>query len=142
MAGDLRQSFKTLNSVMNNLLVLSQSLEQTAVEIKKGKGLAGKIIGDTVLGGNLSDIINQLRETSVKLNTVSEQLNTTIKQANTGKGTVNMLLSDTVVAANVQQSILNIKNASIKLDENMEAMKHNFLTRGYFRKQAKKGRKK
>jgi phospholipid/cholesterol/gamma-HCH transport system substrate-binding protein len=52
-----------------------------------------------------------------------------------------MLLTDTAFSANVQQSMANIKSASKRLDEDMEALKHNFLTRGYFRKQAKEERK-
>ena len=31
----------------------------------------------------------------------------------------------------------NINQASIKLNENMEAMRHNFLFKGYFKKQEK-----
>ena len=31
----------------------------------------------------------------------------------------------------------NLNDASTKLNENLEALKHNFLFRGYFRKQEK-----
>ena len=31
----------------------------------------------------------------------------------------------------------NLNDASTKLNENLEALKHNFLFRGYFKKQAK-----
>jgi phospholipid/cholesterol/gamma-HCH transport system substrate-binding protein len=31
----------------------------------------------------------------------------------------------------------NINGASLRLNENMEALKHNFLFRGYFKKQEK-----
>jgi phospholipid/cholesterol/gamma-HCH transport system substrate-binding protein len=37
----------------------------------------------------------------------------------------------------VKQSIINIQSASKKLDEDLEAMKHNALLRGYFKKQEK-----
>jgi phospholipid/cholesterol/gamma-HCH transport system substrate-binding protein len=31
----------------------------------------------------------------------------------------------------------NVNEASLRLNENLEALKHNFLLRGYFRKQEK-----
>ncbi len=33
--------------------------------------------------------------------------------------------------------MININEASLRLNENLEALKHNFLFRGYFRKQEK-----
>ena len=49
-----------------------------------------------------------------------------------------VLLADTVAAEKLQTTIGNVASASEKLDENMEALQHNFLLRGFFRKQAKK----
>ena len=46
-------------------------------------------------------------------------------------------MADTTFAHNMQSTMKNIQDASVKLDENMEALKHNFLTRGYFRKKEK-----
>jgi phospholipid/cholesterol/gamma-HCH transport system substrate-binding protein len=37
--------------------------------------------------------------------------------------------------------MVEIKEASRKLNENMEALKHNFLFRGYFRKQERAAKK-
>ena len=38
--------------------------------------------------------------------------------------------------------MIEIKEASQKLNENMEALKNNFLFRGYFRKQEREAKKK
>jgi phospholipid/cholesterol/gamma-HCH transport system substrate-binding protein len=45
-----------------------------------------------------------------------------------------VLLADTSFAQKLRTTIDNANSASAKLDENMEAMQHNFLLRGYFRK--------
>ena len=37
----------------------------------------------------------------------------------------------------IDSTITNVNKATIKLNENLEALKHNFLFRGYFKKQAK-----
>lgn len=141
MANNLKQSFNNLNMVSEKVLTVSKTLQELTSQIQHGNGLAGEIINDTVLGKDLVHTLDKLKETSNQLNTVSEQLSVTMQRANSGKGTVNMLLSDSTLSSNVAQSIVNIKSASVKLDQNMEALKHNFLTRGYFKKQEKKNKK-
>ena len=62
-------------------------------------------------------------------------------RVNSGKGTVGRLIQDTSIAENLSQSILNIKKSSKGLNENMQAAKHNFLLRGFFKKKAKADQK-
>jgi phospholipid/cholesterol/gamma-HCH transport system substrate-binding protein len=38
----------------------------------------------------------------------------------------------------IRVTLRNLQTASIKLDENLEAVQHNFLLRGFFKKKAKK----
>jgi phospholipid/cholesterol/gamma-HCH transport system substrate-binding protein len=42
---------------------------------------------------------------------------------------------------NIEETMNNIKNGSVKLNENLEALKHNFLFRGYFKKLERQKRK-
>ncbi len=141
MAKNLKQSFSNLDAITNKVLDVSSSLQSITLQIQHGNGALGKMINDTTLSGNLSYTLSSLKETSVMLNLASGKLSETIDRANTGNGTLNMLLTDTAFSAAMKQSMANIKSASKGLDEDMEALKHNFLTRGYFRKQAKKNRK-
>ena len=60
---------------------------------------------------------------------------------NDKSNSVGVLLADTAFAHRIQTIIKNSEKASYKLDENMEALKHNFLTRGYFRRQEKNAKK-
>jgi phospholipid/cholesterol/gamma-HCH transport system substrate-binding protein len=47
------------------------------------------------------------------------------------------LLNDSVVAIQLREIVANLNSSSIKLDDNLEAMQHNFLLRGFFRKRAR-----
>jgi phospholipid/cholesterol/gamma-HCH transport system substrate-binding protein len=47
------------------------------------------------------------------------------------------LIQDSTIAENLNQTIVNLKKSSRGLDENMEAVKHNFLFKGFFNKKAR-----
>jgi len=58
-----------------------------------------------------------------------------IKQdVNTGKGPANAILKDSVIVQKISKSLSNIEKGTDGFNQNMEALKHNFLFRGYFKK--------
>ena len=56
---------------------------------------------------------------------------------NDKENTTGELLHDEQVASQLKSMIKNLDSASHNLNEDIEAIKHNFLFRGYFRKKAK-----
>jgi phospholipid/cholesterol/gamma-HCH transport system substrate-binding protein len=142
MANNLKSSFNNLNQLTGKVLAVSTSLQQITTQIQNGDGALGEVLYDTTLGNDLSHTLSKLKETSDELNMVSGQLSVTMKNVNSGKGAVNLILTDTAFSSNIQQSLLNIKSASRSMDQDMEALKHNFLLRSYFRKQERKNRNK
>lgn len=60
------------------------------------------------------------------------------RQVQTGKGPLHTLLTDTAMSGQLRQTFGNVEKGTAGFNQNMEALKHNFLLRGYFRKQAKK----
>lgn len=61
---------------------------------------------------------------------------------NRGQGALGKLLRDTSLSSNISSTMKNLKKSSEGLNENMEAAKHNFLFRGYFKKKDKEKKKK
>ena len=61
---------------------------------------------------------------------------------NHGKGALGKLLVDTTLSSNISSTMKNLKKSSEGLNENMEAAKHNFLFRGFFKKKEKEKKKK
>jgi phospholipid/cholesterol/gamma-HCH transport system substrate-binding protein len=57
-----------------------------------------------------------------------------VKKLNSKESAIGLLLADTAFAGKLKVTMDNAQSASAKLDENMEALQHNFLLRGYFRK--------
>jgi phospholipid/cholesterol/gamma-HCH transport system substrate-binding protein len=68
---------------------------------------------------------------------ISDNLKDIIKKMGNDNNAIGVLLADTTFANKLRTTLTNAQSASVKLDENMEALQHNFLLRGYFRKQAK-----
>ncbi len=82
-------------------------------------------------------IMLSLAITAVNAEIISEQLAEIMIGINSGQGTIGRLLKDTVIAENMSQTMLNLKRSSKGLDENMEALQHNFLLKGFFNKKEK-----
>jgi phospholipid/cholesterol/gamma-HCH transport system substrate-binding protein len=68
---------------------------------------------------------------------ITEQLADIMVNINGGNGTFGRLIQDSTFAENINQTMINLKKSSKGLNENMEAVKHNFLLKGYFKRKAK-----
>nr|WP_314895572.1 MlaD family protein [uncultured Flavobacterium sp.] len=95
------------------------------------------VLRDTAVANNMKTIVQNLDESSYKIDEVVTNLNSTITNIKDGKGAINYLSNDPELVRKIDSTMTNINEASFRLNENMEALKHNFLFRGYFRKQEK-----
>ena len=71
----------------------------------------------------------------MELNELADEIRQDVKH---GNGAVNMLLKDSLVVLKLNASLDNIQKGTAGFNQNMEALKHNVLLRGYFKKQDKK----
>ena len=83
-----------------------------------------------------------LEKSSNQIDKVVVNLNSTITNMKEGKGAINYLSNDPKLVKQIDSTMTNINQASSKLNENLEALKHNFFFRGYFKKQEKEKAKK
>lgn len=82
-------------------------------------------------------IMASLNVTAANVEVITDQLAEIMMKINRGNGTLGRLIQDSTIAENLNQTIVNLKKSSKGLDENMTAVKHNFLLKGYFNKKAK-----
>jgi phospholipid/cholesterol/gamma-HCH transport system substrate-binding protein len=106
-------------------------------EINTGDGLLAKLIKDSSYVNTFETTLANVKEVGQNSKVISGNLKEIIRKMDSDNNAIGVLLADTTFANKLRTTLTNAQSASAKLDQNMEALQHNFLLRGYFRKQAK-----
>jgi phospholipid/cholesterol/gamma-HCH transport system substrate-binding protein len=136
LAGDLKET-------MHYLKITGKGTSESVIKLNRlissldNKDNVIGVLKDTAVANNIKTIFRNLDQSSTKIDNVITNLNSTIVNIKDGKGTINYLSNDPKLVRKIDSTMTNINEASFRLNENMEALKHNFLFRGYFRKQEK-----
>jgi len=136
-----------LKATIHNLKITSEKTSKTMDNLNRqiaGLDHKDNVIGvlkDTVVGNKIRHIVTNLDSSSQEITKVVANLNATISNAKDGKGAINYLSNNPKLVKQIDSTMTNINQASQKLNENLEALKSNFLFRAYFKKQAKAKKK-
>ena len=106
--------------------MLSNDAAQIAEAIRSGKGTIGKLVNDDELHVRVTAIATQAEEIAVNARQVIDKARQTIEGFQAADGPVQGM------SASVKQTMDDARTAMAGLAENMEALKHNFLLRGFF----------
>jgi phospholipid/cholesterol/gamma-HCH transport system substrate-binding protein len=118
-------------SLKANLLV--NSLVNFSAGLQKKGTLANELVTDTVIFNSVKASALHLQQTA----NTARQLVTNLKEASSNPNTpLGILAYSEETGTQLKQTMKNLALSSQKLDENLEAMQHNFLLRGFFRKKA------
>jgi len=133
----IRSSLINVRSATAKASRLISDLQLVLSDIRDGKGSLGAIITDSSFAQNLQAALLRINEVGADADTLAKTINSLTRQVqddlDRGGGTANVLLKDSTFARNLRESILNIREGTDGFNEIMEAMKHSFLFRGYFR---------
>ncbi|HSY60406.1 MAG TPA: MlaD family protein [Cytophaga sp.] len=141
----LKSTFDNINKAAAKAHEMLNGMNQLVVQMKTGKGAAGLLLTDTAFAGTLKETLSNLKLASDNTNKLTIQLNGIANNVNQdlfyGKGSIHRLLQDSVMAGNLSSSMENVRKGTAGFNQNMEALKHNFLLRGYFKRLAKQQKK-
>ena len=141
MATDVKKTVENLKTASVNTSATVIELKKIITAINYEESMAAVLLSDTVSANKMKSIIDNLEKTSNGINAVITNLNEVVLEVKNGEGTLNYMVNDTILVNNIDETMKNIKEGSIRLNENLEALKHNFLFRGYFKKLERQQRK-
>jgi phospholipid/cholesterol/gamma-HCH transport system substrate-binding protein len=95
----------------------------------------------TVTPVSMDDIMNNLAMTTANAALITDDIAVLTTNIRTGNGAIGKIFMDSAFAKTLDQTMLNARNAAGGLSDNMEAVKHNILLRGYFKKKEKEAAK-
>jgi phospholipid/cholesterol/gamma-HCH transport system substrate-binding protein len=132
---------ENINTSSVHILKSATQLETLTADARNGKGIAGILLSDKEAAYKIKDAIDNIHLAGaeakvllIRLDSISSTLESGINNEN---GLVFSLLKDTTMTGQLSRSLVNIEKGTLAFSEDMEALKHNFLTRGYFKKKKK-----
>jgi len=145
MAAGLKNSMRSIQRTSqfaaNTMDEIGTLVEQLQTDDTSVMGL---LLNDTISATTLKRTLTNLEEASGTMNNALQTINTFVSEVNTNPSALNYILKDSAAVRSLQSTLEHINEGTDKFNQNMEALKHNFLTRGYFKKlerQAAKAKK-
>jgi phospholipid/cholesterol/gamma-HCH transport system substrate-binding protein len=108
--------------------LLTADAAQISEGIRSGKGTIGKLVNDDELYDRVSAIAKQTEETTAYARQLVLSAKETLEGLQSKDGAVQGM------TVSVKQTMDDARESMAGLAENMEALKHNFLLRGFFNK--------
>lgn len=137
LMNQLQSTAATLQKASANIQMLSSNIADYTAKLQTKGVLANDLVTDTSLFQSLKTASIQIRQASDNAKELTGNLKTVTEKINDSSNTVGVLLHDQQAATNLRAMIENLQSGTKKFDEDMEALQHNFLFRGFFRKRAK-----
>jgi len=146
------------NQIRNTVTTTTSDAQQVIADLKAGRGPAGMLLRDEALSGQIRDAVANAQEATAGLSHASRQADALVSDLNSRQlpqkagevmdnlnnsaRQVNQLVSEIAkpdqrgmsAGANVRESLMNANTATSNFADTTEALKHNFLVRGFFKK--------
>lgn len=136
---DLKTSMANIRTATGRAADLTESLDNMITDVKNGKGSVGMLLKDTAFASDIGSAIRNIKSASASADSFATEINhlaSSMRERMLSKdGLVHALFRDSTMVKKLNVSLDNIQQGTDGFNQNMEALKHNFLLRGYFRKQ-------
>ena len=127
---DIKSTSAKSNEFMGNLVAFSKNLNNENSSIHR-------LMTDTSIYSSVNGGVAKFNEAAASAAAFADTLKITASKLNQNNSPIGMLLNDNVSADHLRAVFKNLETSSQKLDEDLEAVQHNFLLKGFFKHRAK-----
>ncbi len=135
MANNFKESIEGLKLATQNVSGMVRSLNSIIKEVNYKESVAGVLLSDTLAAKQIEGIISNLEISALQISNVTTNLEQISLDIKNSEGSLDYILNDPGAVKELDATLNNIEEATRKFDENMKALQHNILFRGYFKKQ-------
>jgi phospholipid/cholesterol/gamma-HCH transport system substrate-binding protein len=157
-AGMLLSDDKLAHQVRQTVTTTSSNVDEILADLKAGRGPAGMLLRNEEVAAQIRDALNNVQGATANLGHATHQADALISDLNSQQlprrvsgimdnvgdtaKQVNQVVSEmgapdrqgTTAGANIRESLANVNVATQNLADDSEALKHNFLLRGFFKR--------
>jgi phospholipid/cholesterol/gamma-HCH transport system substrate-binding protein len=157
-AGMLLSDDVFANKIRQTVTSTTSDVQDIVADLKAGRGSAGMLLRDEALAGQIREAVRNGQQATASLGHASQQADALVTDLNSRQipekadqvmdnlndsaRQVHQLIADIskpdaqgiTAGANIRESLTNANTATSNLVDATEALKHNFLTRGFFKK--------
>lgn len=137
IADRLRGSIDNLRNATAGSEAVIANLKDFSEKLREPNGLANQLATDTMVFSHLRGAVARLDAAAAQVHDFSNSLQTAGAGLNDKNAPLGMLLHDQDAADNMQRTLKNLRVSSQELSEDLEAIQHNWLLRGFFKKKDK-----
>ena len=145
------QLANTLQAAVSNFKMASAHVQKITADVanytaqlQSQGALTNDLIHDTVLYSRLKATAAEIHQASVtikessnNIKRITSNFEDVSRRLDSTGSPVGVLLNDEEAGHNLKITLDNLQSGTKKLDENLEALQHNFLFRGFFKKKQK-----
>jgi phospholipid/cholesterol/gamma-HCH transport system substrate-binding protein len=142
MARHLQYTVGTLQQASGHIRELASNIADYTSKFQTKGALANDLVSDTSFFKTLRVASQQIQEASVNAKELTDNLKQVSYNMKDSSNMAGVVFHDKQVADNLRIAVENLRAGTKKFDEDMEALQHNFLFRGFFRKKAKRAQNK
>jgi phospholipid/cholesterol/gamma-HCH transport system substrate-binding protein len=138
VADNVRNALVHINITSNRTAMLTGDLSKIVKDVQSGKGTIGALLTDTSFAHKLNQTIVNIESVTDSFAIISGNFKNISEKIKNSNGAIGTLISDTAFVHNLNSSMENIKKGSDNFNENMEALKHSWPFKKYFRNKLNK----
>nr|WP_067062616.1 MlaD family protein [Mucilaginibacter sp. L294] len=137
MGMQLKQTMRNLEAATQSAAKMAVSLNSFSNKMNTKGGFADNLLTDTITFNRIRASVGRLKEAADNATILTDNLNKASNKLNTTDNALGVLLNDPKAAVKVQSTLDYLQQSSVKLNDDLEAVQHNFLLKGFFKKREK-----